>query len=149
MILFFGLSEFAGQVEHVVDDDTLLYVPASHSIHTEEPGLLVNLPGGQLTHNPPSCPLKPAMQAQLFAALLPEGEKEFEGQSVHTSSATAPFMIENFPAAHSVHASLLVDGLYVPTSHERHTAASPVNPAIQRQTTAPSSASLLSGHLRH
>ena len=74
----------------------------------------------------------PALHRQAVATLLAMGDRECVWQLVHTLTAVAAVVVENFPAKQSVHAPEPGAGLYFPARHATQVVV-PVYPALHRQ----------------
>jgi hypothetical protein len=70
------------------------YLPATHSTHEAEPGILLYFPATQAVHGPPSDPENPELQRQLVETLLPLGDCEFTVQFPQLYDAVAPIVVE-------------------------------------------------------
>jgi hypothetical protein len=70
------------------------YFPAPQLVHAADPVNDLYFPVTHATHGPPSGPVDPALQVQLVKAVLPGGELEFDGQSLHVMLAEAPTAVE-------------------------------------------------------
>ncbi len=129
--------ELVGQVMHVVEivaPVLVEYVPAKQSVHAALPVLILNLPATQISHEPPSGPVNPALQVQAATAELATDELELVGQVMHVVEIVAPVLVEYVPAKQSVHAALPVLILNLPATQIAHEPPSgPVNPALQVQ----------------
>ena len=71
-------------------------------------------------HVSPLGPVKPALQAQCIKTVLPAGELEFDGQTLHVEFAEAPTDVEYVPAPHLVHKVAPVSVEYVPAPQLVH-----------------------------
>jgi len=139
------LPESAGHEEHPAEPVNILYVPASHALHTSPsfpvcpglqtheaiptlPALMLSVLVGQgeqevVSSCPPvASPYLPAMQA--MHAPDPGSGWYFPGS--HNVQALASELIRlplYLPAAHWSHAPLPGPSLYVPVAHARHVAS--------------------------
>jgi hypothetical protein len=118
-----GESEFCGQARHV---DSLVaeweseYFPAPQSMQEAEPTISLYFPVAHCEQLPPSDPLDPALQRQLFIEMLPAGAFEPVGQAKHVLEAACPVAEEYLPAPQSVHAASPVPDLYLPATQPSH-----------------------------
>jgi len=99
-------------------------------MHEEDPNRTLYLPPAQCTHEAPFVPVYPALHSHVVFFILPAGEIESEGQSVHMS-VDAFKIPEYFAAAHAMHAKDPLLDLYVPATHPVQTPPVPVHPALQ------------------
>ena len=81
--------ELAGQSTHTYADST---APAGASGSSSSRRRV-------LTHGPPACPVKPALQVHALSDVLPNGECEFGGQASH-AAGTKPFFMHSSCDAH-------------------------------------------------
>ena len=129
--------EFTGQLSHDVTDTAavaLLYKSTPQNVQAMEPALSLYDPASHAKHSPPFAPVNPWLQRHVLETLLPPGESEFAGQSVHMPEAEAPTLVEYFPAIQSVHATVPLSALYFPATHAEHVPPSgPVYPVLQKQ----------------
>jgi hypothetical protein len=88
----------ATQAVEVVDPDGE-DVPALQLEHTSEPTAALCFPTTHAVHVPPFTPVYPASHRHSTTRLLPLGESEFAGQSVHVLFTEAPAVSEYLPAA--------------------------------------------------
>jgi uncharacterized protein YnzC (UPF0291/DUF896 family) len=91
----------ATQAVDVVDPDGE-DVPALQFEHTSEPTAVLCFPTTHAVHVPPFTPVYPALHRHPTTRLLPLGESEFAGQSVHVLYAEAPTAAEYLPAVQSM-----------------------------------------------
>jgi hypothetical protein len=130
-----GELELAGhpiQVVAIVAPTVVENVPAEQSVQTALPVAILYLPATHAVHTPPSGPVNPTLQVQALRATLAIGEFEFVGHSVHCDSAIACVNCPYFPAPQSVQTALPVAILYFPATQAVHVPpAGPVNPALQ------------------
>ena len=70
------------------------YLPAPHSAHEVEPGILLYFPATQAVHGPQSDPENPELQRQLVETLLPLRDCEFTVQFPQLEDAVAPTVVE-------------------------------------------------------
>jgi len=133
--LVIGELELVGHAIHVVAivaPDVVEYVPPVQSVHAALPVAILYLPATHNTHTPPSGPVKPTLQVQAVRATLEIGELELVGHPIQVVATVAPTVVENVPAAQSVHAALPVAVLYLPATQAVHVPPSgPVYPALQ------------------
>ena len=118
-----GASELVGHAEHAlspVAPTAPEYFPDPHSMHASVPAFILYVPCTHAVHVPPSAPVKPALQVQLTADVLPAGASELAGHVEHALSPVAPTAPEYLPLAHSMHASVPAFILYVPSTHALH-----------------------------
>lgn len=97
--------ELPGQAWHVLDAFAPI-VPENvlfgHSVHVCPPSLLLYVPDTHGTHVGPVAAVNPGRHEQLPACVLPAGDFEFSGHSVHADVASAG-VVEYVFAGHSVH----------------------------------------------
>jgi hypothetical protein len=118
-----GELEFDGQSLHVELAEapkSVEYVPVPQYVHAADPVNALYCPASHGVQVPPAGPKNPASQVQLVKELLPKGELEYTGQSLHVELAEAPTAVEYVPAPQSVQAADPVDALYLPATHAVH-----------------------------
>jgi hypothetical protein len=132
-----GELEFDGQTRHVeiTEDPTAVeYVPAAQSEQVAVPVNALYCPATHAAHGSPFGPVDPALQVQFAKAALPEGELEFDGQTLHVKLAEASTAVEYVPATQSKQVAVPVNTLYFPPTHaEQVPPSGPENPASQVQ----------------
>jgi hypothetical protein len=111
---------------------------SGHKRHCAVPMMSLYVLAGHAVQGPPLGPVKPGMQEQLSMCQLPGVEVELGGQETHTDSMSDPEDPLYFPLLQSVHAFVPGNVLYVPGSQAVHESYRPVNPALQRQSSASS-----------
>ena len=102
-----GATELAGQARQSVTADAAVvveYVPDPQSVHAAEPLAILYLPATHPVHTPPSGPVDPALHEQAVTAVLGLGEFELAGHVTQVDSSVAPVVAEYFPAAQFTHA---------------------------------------------
>lgn len=83
----------AGLLTHVLAPN-VEYLPGIQLKQLSEPREALYLPEIHLVQTPPLEPMKPRMQAQLLAVLLPANQVERAGQLMQTLDDTAPVTVE-------------------------------------------------------
>ena len=92
--------EFAGQFSQELAATALENLPASQSLHADDPNPVLCLPGVHATQGPPSEPVYPALQRQSVSSSLPVCESVFGGQLEQDSD---PGLVLNCPSSHDSH----------------------------------------------
>ena len=87
--------EFDGHLLHVeLAEAAVEYVPAPQSEQVAFPVNTLYFPATHAAHGPPFGPVDPALQVQLVKAVLPAGELEFDGQTLHVMLDEVPNSVE-------------------------------------------------------
>jgi hypothetical protein len=99
-----GVSESAGQSEHIVAPTAAEYLPMTHSVHVSDPAAAEYLPGTQ------------SLQME-----YPEASPYFPAtHEAHTAEEVADGVAEYFPALQALQVMADEVAEYVPTSQTRH-----------------------------
>jgi len=113
------------------------YCPATQLVHTASPVAILYLPATHALQLPSSSRMYPELHVQSSCSPFADAEAEFVAQAWHT------FVIEPageyFPSAQSVHEALPGGMLYLPSKHNEHSRAGPVDPTRHTNKHGPSS----------
>jgi hypothetical protein len=88
---------FTGHDTHVdeaVAPTVTEYEPTPQSVHATLPLTVLYLPATHAVHTPPSAPVNPALQVQEVISVLETGAFEFRGHVKHVDEALAPTVVE-------------------------------------------------------
>ena len=93
------------QSVHVITTEApvvVRYFPAAQLVHSTEPIASLYFPAAHAAHVPPSSPVCPVWQRQLFKWILPLRDCEFGGHEMHVSAVEAPAVVEYVLASQSM-----------------------------------------------
>lgn len=111
------------QFTHVAFEDAadaVEYLPASQSVHESLPSVVLNFPGAQAVHSPPSGPWNPLLQRQLLAVDDAGGDCELALQFMHRLPLELPTVLEYVFALQFKHADAPNISTYLPASQFEH-----------------------------